>query len=1074
MATTRHCATCGAALIDSAPDGQCPECLIQLGLKAGVASTDGPSDAGFGLLPREFGDYELLEEIARGGMGVVYRARQKSLDRVVAVKLILSGHFAGKDSIHRFRTEASSAAALQHPNIVAIHEVGVHQGEHYLAMDLVEGPNLAQFVKNQPLPPQQAARYLKSIAEAIHFAHERGILHRDLKPSNVLIDANDQPRVTDFGLAKRIVAADVNRRTQSESEPKRGKGEKETRGELCPPAASPLPLFSSVPQRPQNQSLLTSAATEITLTGQVLGSPNYIPPEQASGKRGAVSARSDIYSLGAILYHLLTGRGPFVSDTVADTLHQVLYEEPVSPRLLNRSVPRDLETICLKCLEKEPARRYGTSQALADELGRFLNNQPIHARPISAVSKAWRWCRRNPVVAGLSAAFALAVMLGFVGVLHQKERAEDQAKIARRESYANMMLLAYESLELNDSGGVQELLEKSLTDFPDAPAAHLTASNAPWEWRHLQYEIRDEAAAVLTGCTNSIHGMAVSGDDQWLAAGTTGGQVLLWHLPTRTLRAEWFTSNTVEHLCFSPDGRQLAIGSRESTVQVLAVPSGKPLAQFRERGRILNLCFLAGSQRLAFLSASGWSMAKSDDPSTVQSFLLFETWRAAISHDFQVLAAAKVPQGLIFYRSNTNALFDDVVTPQYHGTGAAISPDGLWFALVLADRSVELWSLADFRRVRRLVGHTSDVHALAWSADSQFLSSGGDDQILRVWNVSDGTQLRQLRGHRAGIRAIAFSRDGSTLYSSGGDRTVRIFTAWKTSPPVNRLDFPKVTYRTQLAAGARVGCARSSESWMFFQSSPELKLFDSPPVGGLYGRCDIAPDGTSVFAADCRENHSTIWRQSPTGFVAETRVEHPTLSVHSCLVYSPDGSRVALLGADGTLSVWQAEPWRELHRWSGIGTRPDQIIFDPTGNRIFALMNPDGLFAGEIDTGHLVHLPLTQMAYSGIAVSTDNRFVAIAGIPTMVWAMAPGEEPRPVVTFPVLRLGVSSVAFSRDGRRLALGCADGQIQIWSFPDLMKVGVLKGHKQSVWSLAFSEDDTLVSASPDQVRVWRAVK
>ena len=167
MATIRQCATCGAELTDSAPDGQCPECLIQLGLKAGVASANDPSDGGFDLLPREFGDYTLVQEIDRGGMGVVFKARQKSLDRIVAVKLILSGHFAGRDSIHRFRTEASAAAALQHPNIVAIHEVGVHQGEHYLAMDLVEGPNLAQFVKNQPLPAQHAARYLKSIAEAI-------------------------------------------------------------------------------------------------------------------------------------------------------------------------------------------------------------------------------------------------------------------------------------------------------------------------------------------------------------------------------------------------------------------------------------------------------------------------------------------------------------------------------------------------------------------------------------------------------------------------------------------------------------------------------------------------------------------------------------------------------------------------------------------------------------------------------------------------------------------------------------------------------------------------------------------
>jgi serine/threonine protein kinase len=447
MATIRQCATCGSALTDGVPDGQCPECLIQLGLTAGLASAHDPLDGGFGLLPRDFGDYTLLEEIARGGMGVVFKARQKSLDRLVAVKLILSGHFAGKDSIHRFRTEASSAAALQHPNIVAIHEVGVHQGEHYLAMDLVEGPNLAQFVKHTPLPAPLAARYLKAIAEAIHYAHERGILHRDLKPSNILIDANDQPRVTDFGLAKRQQPLTP---ALSPSEGAREKTSRRSGGyagiEASSAAgASPSPggegrgeggrLSKSKPA--VDQSLLTSAATEITLTGQVLGSPNYIAPEQASGRRGQVSRQSDVYSLGAILYHLLTGRGPFVSDTVADTLHQVLHEEPVSPRLLNPGAPRDLETICLKCLQKEPARRYATARELADELDRFLKDEPIHARPVSRVEKFWRWCRRKPATAALVTVSCLAVFAFIGAYIAQLGLHTEQAERRRIEEAFN-------------------------------------------------------------------------------------------------------------------------------------------------------------------------------------------------------------------------------------------------------------------------------------------------------------------------------------------------------------------------------------------------------------------------------------------------------------------------------------------------------------------------------------------------------------------------------------------------------------------------------------------------------------
>src|SRR5206468_3080296 len=278
-------------------------------------------------------------------MGVVYQARQVSLDRIVAVKMLLFGALSSQETVQRFRIEAAAAASLQHPHIVAIYEVGFNDGQHFFAMEYVAGRSLAAIVKDGPLSPRRAATYLKAIAEAIHYAHEHGILHRDLKPSNVLIDPFDQPKVTDFGLAKRL-----------------------------------------------------ETEIELTLSGQLLGSPNYMPPEQAAAKRGAVGKRSDVYALGAILYHLLTGRPPHVAPTVAETLQEVLNTEPVSPRVLNPGVPPDLETICLKCLEKEPPRRYQTAQELAEELDRFLTDEPIHARPIGPTARLWRWCRRKPVV----------------------------------------------------------------------------------------------------------------------------------------------------------------------------------------------------------------------------------------------------------------------------------------------------------------------------------------------------------------------------------------------------------------------------------------------------------------------------------------------------------------------------------------------------------------------------------------------------------------------------------------------------------------------------------------------------
>jgi len=255
-------------------------------------------------------------------MGVVYRARQTSLERIVALKMILAGPFASKQIIQRFRGEVTAAALLQHPNIVAIHDVGIHDGQHFFSMDYVEGQNLSQIVGNRPLPPAKAARYIKLIAEAIHYAHQQGVLHRDLKPSNVLIDSNDQPRITDFGLAKRL-----------------------------------------------------DGDSSLTMTGQMLGSPNFMPPEQASSERGKVGRPSDVYGLGAILYHLLTARPPFQAESFESVINQVLNSEPVSPRLLNSSVPPDLETICVKCLQKEPSRRYQSAQELADELNLFLHHE---------------------------------------------------------------------------------------------------------------------------------------------------------------------------------------------------------------------------------------------------------------------------------------------------------------------------------------------------------------------------------------------------------------------------------------------------------------------------------------------------------------------------------------------------------------------------------------------------------------------------------------------------------------------------------------------------------------------------
>src|SRR5208337_2696975 len=366
MTELRICPECGAELGSDAPGGACPACALRGALLPETSDGTGPHPPpDLTSSPRTkvhyFGDYELIEEIGRGGMGVVYRARQVSLNRDVALKMILAGRLASETEVKRFVHEARAAANLQHPNIVAVHEVNVHDGQHYYSMDLIEGRNLEELVRQQPLPALQAAEYVRTIADAIHFAHEHGTLHRDLKPTNILIDIFNQPRITDFGFARCA--------------------------QLDP---------------------------HLTTRGQILGTPAFMSPEQAQAKTEAVGPQSDVYSTGAVLYYLLRQRAPFAAESLPALLDLVVRGEPVSPLALNPSVPRDLETCCLKCLQKNPARRYPSARDLSDELGRFGRGEPILARPPNAVERIWRWCARNRA---LSASLGTAAILLVAGVV---------------------------------------------------------------------------------------------------------------------------------------------------------------------------------------------------------------------------------------------------------------------------------------------------------------------------------------------------------------------------------------------------------------------------------------------------------------------------------------------------------------------------------------------------------------------------------------------------------------------------------------------------------------------------------
>ncbi|HTI68696.1 MAG TPA: protein kinase, partial [Candidatus Limnocylindria bacterium] len=338
MSVSLRCSECGAEMVDSAQNGFCPACLLRLAFDTGLL----PSPAG----PRRFGRYDLLEQVGQGGFGVVYRARQVDLDRVVAVKVLRTGAFSTGAELRRFRAEAAAVAKLSHPNIIVVHEVGEVDDTPFFSMELIAGPSLAALLKDGPLPPDRAATYIRAAAEGIHYAHSKGLVHRDLKPANILLDSFGQPRVTDFGLAH-----------------------------------------------------TSDAPHEFTHSGDFVGTLLYASPEQARGRHREVGPASDVWALGATLYELLTGRPPFRGDTAAQVQDRILNAEPPPPRQLRPNIPRDLERIVLKCLAKEPSRRYPSAEEMSRELGRFLRREPVRAQPVGILGKFVRWCRRRPATA---------------------------------------------------------------------------------------------------------------------------------------------------------------------------------------------------------------------------------------------------------------------------------------------------------------------------------------------------------------------------------------------------------------------------------------------------------------------------------------------------------------------------------------------------------------------------------------------------------------------------------------------------------------------------------------------------
>jgi WD40 repeat protein/serine/threonine protein kinase len=986
-------------------------------------------------LPRRFGDYELLEEIARGGMGIVYKARQVSLDRIIALKMLLFGQYTSEEFVHRFRIEASAAASLQHPNIVAIHEVGVHQGQHYFAMDFVDGPNLAQFVRNQPLPAKRAATYAKIIAEAIQFAHQRHILHRDLKPSNILIDSNDQPRITDFGLAKKL-----------------------------------------------------SDDSNLTLTGQVLGSPSYIPPEQASGRRERLAPPSDVYSIGAILYHALTARPPCVGETLADTLQQVLHKEPVAPRALTPNVPADLETICLKCLEKEPAKRFATAQELADELGRFLRDEPILARPVTQVERAWRWCRRNPTLASSFLLVLLLLLALGIGSSIAALRIRGAQQNAEENLYVKNVHQAMEAINSHDLVGAKELL-RAIDQSSSQRAMR------GWEWRHLANRSRPEQLKVLGRHDSWLAELAISPDHRHLATISEDGMTRLWDLGTEKMLAEWSAhfapmknqpDYTRHSVVFTPDGSTLITSGDDRAIRFWT--SSTPIQQIHQ---ITNLPVavnrLAISPDGHLLAGQGewrdvyvWRLTKSA-PDLVTNFIADSSVPSGIgfSPDGRVLLVGWVDQPILRY-DFSDAEHPSEIAPLTGATSPfAFSPDGRWLATAGPSRHfVRRWVWPQLTRLPDLNVQGGMVDGFAFSQDTRLLVAGLYGGQINAWEVTNrAPQVASvLHGHEEPIASVAFGLGGDQvkLVSISCDKTIRLWNPFsERDEMVLRLGTPVLAVevssdgnylatvtRTPIPPGKKKAPEMYTlQLWDWKTRSRQTSvLFDGQ---GYNPRIVFSPDSQQVAVS---------------GFGELTSYRVPSLEFEGragqrSLVFAPDESWLAYIREDGIVKRASLDGVEALlvpgKVFQQIALSPDaRLLAGSTEFGSISLWDAhDGRHIKDL-LGHTLRVPALCFTANGktlVSAGWDGRLG--------IWDL---ENPSKSKFLRGHNNDFTCAVVSHDGKTIATGGDDPMVRLWNVDHRQEVAVLQGHSDTVNSLSFSTDGQwLVSGSDDgTVRFWHA--
>jgi WD40 repeat protein len=918
--------------------------------------------------------YEIEDVLGRGGMGVVYKARHLALKRTVALKMILGGGHAGPGALARFKVEAEAVARLQHPNIVQIHEVGEAGGHPYCALEFVAGGNLASHIGGKPMPSREAAKLVEALARAMQLAHSRNVVHRDLKPANVLLTADGAPKITDFGLARQL---------DSDS------------GE--------------------------------TQAGAIMGTPSYMAPEQASGRASEAGPAADVYALGAILYECLTGRPPFKGSTLVDTLNQVRTQEPESPSRLNPKTPRDLETICLKCLRKEPERRYASAAELADDLVRYQRGEPIQARPVGRFERAIKWVKRNPVLTGAAAVVVAALAAGFTygylkyletdKALGERNEALTKAKGAlAKESEARKEVVrearrAHTTLHafLVD----QTLQARLLFDFFQMgklltemrPEFHQT-----WETRYVRKLWLKEGSPhrVFAGHTGTIGSVCFSPDGETVLTGSDDGTARLWNTQTgRTLAV--FTGHTREitSACFSPDGKTILTGSNDNTARLWNAQTGQEKAKLEgHTGPVMSVCFNPDSKTALTGSLDGTARTWSTE--TGKEKVAFR------GHAGGIVCVCFSPDGKLVLTGNGT-----VFTSSRKVIGGG-------------DHTARLWDAETGKEKFNLKGDRGSASSACFSPDGKFVLTAGES-TARLWDVETGKMKFPVQETRE-INSACFSPDGKHFLTiAGWDYPVRLFDA-------------------------RTG-----------QEKAAFKVDREGPKHKMLTAC-FSPDGDRVLLGG---DEGWVWD-------LETGQKHYIGGRQTSVCFSPDG-RYALTGnqIDNTAQLWDLRTAKERATFNGQLTNASAACFSADSKLVLVAADTTQLldaetgqvrveFGGRRGGGGVVPIPGGRGSGEGtvLAISPDSKRVLISSGRVSLWNVQTRQVIRDALKG--VRGPVRCACFSPDSTRLLTGGAGPQL--WDAQTGQETAKLEGHPGPVMSACFSPDGKTALTGGAGVRLW----